>query len=209
MMLGSFYGKMWDLERWALADLRQEDLAATSASFYIDTPQPAIKRPRAKTHSSCFGGQKMHLPQQNDMLHLGGGGMTNGTSGLLKCSEGTYHEKDLTNGVKSSVFANGSARANEVFVATPPDLVDAVIAGWVILAHRYQRDAFHNFTIGLEGSGETRTHTVSASELDLLRIQTVTDLLNSVRSVKPADILSRANIEPAIILNDGTTDEVR
>jgi hypothetical protein len=208
VMLGSFYEKTRDLERWALADLRQKDLAATSTYFDIDTPQPVVQRPRSKTHSSCFDRCRMHLPHQNDMLQLDSGGMTNGTSSLFH-----YHEKELTNGDTSSVLVDWDAlRANEVFVPIPPGLVDAVIAAWVVLVHRYQRDAFHSLTWGLEGVegfGETQSHTISASELDLLGIRTVTDLLNSVRRVRPENVRFETNTASVLILNDGTPEEVR
>jgi hypothetical protein len=129
----------------------------------------------------------------------------NGTPGTFKCQE-----KELTNGDKTSVVTiSDVSRVNEVLISIPPHLVDAVIAGWVLLVHRYQRDAFHSFTWGFKRSEEEFSHTISASDLDLLNIRTVADLLQAVQKVKPDGTPNENPTGSVFILNDGTANEVK
>lgn len=144
------------------------------------------------------------------MLDLGVGSMSNATSNLFKSHEKEIHEKLFTNGHKSGAFTNGDAvEVNEAIVTVPPNLADAMVAGWIALAHRYQRDAFHSFTLMFETSGEKQIHTISASDLEILNIQSLADLLKSARRVRPKVAIFEANPASVLILNDGTADEVR
>ncbi|KAF2793291.1 nonribosomal peptide synthetase-like protein [Melanomma pulvis-pyrius CBS 109.77] len=95
---------------------------------------------------------------------------------------------------------------NQVSIHILDTLVDSVIAGWILLVQRYQRDSFHNFTWGLADSGDSVVQTVATTELKLESVVTVADLLAVVRGVRSREIKVEGT-EPVLVLNDGTKDE--
>jgi hypothetical protein len=196
-MLGSFYEKAWDFER-----------QTTRHSYINSTPLFSQKTdpPPKQTVNKFF--TNMHLPNgSNEMLQLGGGGVGSKTLAIA--------QEVMKNGHEHNTNANGEdVGRNEILVSTPSgksrkEIVEAIIAGWILLVHRYQRDAFHNFTWGLEGAGNAGIQSIPATELNLLNNKTISDVLEVARSTKSNEIPIEQRGTPVLVFNDGTKDEVR
>jgi hypothetical protein len=209
-MLGSFYGRTWEFERWR-RDTCDSSNSPAHASSSLPTTRLDLKklRTRAKTYSGAENRKKMHAPQIERTLHLGGGGsaVTNGVSNLskeLQAESNGHAGKSLEESKRE--IERDMLKVNEVFVPVPPGLVEAVFAAWVLLVLRWQRDAFHGFSYGAEGE---EMGTVLASELKLAGLQTIADILDVVRRVmskqSPAQ---RVYLPGTLVFNDATNDEV-
>lgn len=146
----------------------------------------------------------MHL-STGDALSSGGSGGPPVRARTTECRENGVHGTHRKNGHCSEE----RVQLNEIVVSRNPGLVDAVVAAWILLVHRYQRDAFHHFTWGVEGTGEAEMHHVQAQHLDLHNIRTVEELLQVGQRVKSQDSVSRETEFSTLTFLDGTEDGVR
>lgn len=194
-MLGSFYEKAWDFERQAQAQ-----------RHFVTPPLFTSKTERTKKQRNSF--KRMHLPK-SEMLQLGGGG--GGSHYRSKSAESNGSVKHSVQHCMST--SDETACADEVSTTFPKDrcresIFESVIAGWILLVFRYQRDSFHNFTWGFEGCEKPRIQCIPTVELDLQIIRTISDLLAVVRKSITRDIVVDYATIPTLIFNDGTKEEV-
>ncbi|KAF2749753.1 nonribosomal peptide synthetase 6 [Sporormia fimetaria CBS 119925] len=110
------------------------------------------------------------------------------------------------NGIYTNEAKKERPRNNEVLIPVPPELLEAVLAGWVLMMQRYQRDTFHTFTWGLEESATNELQSVPAFDLKMSSITTIADLVDAVRRVRSKDILVQPT-DTTLTFNDGTKDE--
>jgi hypothetical protein len=151
----------------------------------------------------------MHLPNGIDNVHFGGrpeeqfNDKVPSTNDLVQAQNGTYTSPNIeTNG--------HDVDTNKVQISFPQHqsldaVLDTVLAGWVILAQRYQRDAFHSFTWGIKNAGSEKLQCIMAGELSLSNHSTVGDVIAKVKDLRLKDVsLDQATV----FLNDGTKEEV-
>lgn len=86
-------------------------------------------------------------------------------------------------------------------------LFETLLAGWILLAQRYQRDSFHRFTWGITIPGEKEAHIVEAEELKLPGLERVEGLLAQVRNSTVITLPKDLQLS-SLHFNDGTPDEV-
>jgi len=199
-MLGSFYDKAWDLDHSA---------HESSHSFIASHPTDKLQD---------VGHSAEHLSVRKKM-HLPNGDHTSQFSGISEL----HPEKNVQNhGVlkpeRETIMANGptdgktqSSRPNEISVPIPQDreineVLDTVLVAWVVLIHRYERDAFCQFTWGIIDTPRNEMQCISAVDLDISSQKTIVGLRSKVESVRTASIAAHSN--SAILLNDGTNAEV-
>jgi hypothetical protein len=84
---------------------------------------------------------------------------------------------------------------------------DTLLASWILLVQRYQRDSFQRFTWGLDQPGQDHNQCIETEQLDLSKLETAEDLLAMVRNVVSKE--SSGLMESSgVFFNDGTPDEV-
>ena len=151
----------------------------------------------------------MHLPNGVGNVRFGGrpeeqlNGKVSSINDLGQAQNSTYTSRDInTNG--------HDVDTNKVQISFPPNqsldaVLDIVLAGWVVLAQRYQRDAFHSFTWGIKGAGSEQSQCMMAVELGLSNENAVSDLIAKVKDLRRKDVsLDQATL----FVNDGTKEEV-
>ncbi|KAF2689882.1 nonribosomal peptide synthetase 6 [Lentithecium fluviatile CBS 122367] len=84
-------------------------------------------------------------------------------------------------------------------------VLDAVLASWILLVQRYQRDSFHRCTWGVEKAGEEGVQCIEAEQLQLSKLETGADLLAKIRGVGSKEMGSSQ--ESPLFFNDDTIDE--
>lgn len=144
----------------------------------------------------------MHLAQfETAPLPIGGG--VNGVAKMPVQSNG--FAKSLEESRRE--VERDMLQVNEVFIPVPPGLVETIMAAWILLVQRYQRDAFQSFSWGAEGA---ELQTISAAQLELERVETVADLLVAVRRAMSKDVTCQHDdASPCVLVfNDGPKDEV-
>jgi hypothetical protein len=151
----------------------------------------------------------MHLPNDIDNVRFGGRPEDQLNDGVSSIND-LGQAKNSTH-TSRNIETNGHhVDTNKVQISFPKDqsldaILDIVLAGWVILAQRYQRDAFHSFTWGIKGAGSEKAQSIMAAELSLSNQNTVGDLVAKTKDLRLKDVsLDQATI----FLNDGTKEEV-
>ncbi|KAF2635407.1 nonribosomal peptide synthetase 6 [Massarina eburnea CBS 473.64] len=119
-----------------------------------------------------------------------------------------------TNGVGKVSFANGTGEVvngngevkidNVVEIPVLEPLLDTVLASWVLLVQRYQRDSFNCFTWGVKALA---SQCIAAPELDLSKLSTAADLLGKMRSLRTREISQSVAEAPVLYFNDGSNEE--
>jgi hypothetical protein len=151
----------------------------------------------------------MHLPNGIDNAHFGGRPEDQLNDEVFSINDvGQTKNSTYTN---RSIETNGQhGDTNKVQISFPKDqsldaILDIILAGWVVLAQRYQRDAFHSFTWGIKGAGSEKAQSIMSAELSLSNQTTVGDLVAKTKDLRLKDVsLDQATI----FLNDGTKEEV-
>lgn len=201
-MLGTFYEKVWDLNRQTQSDLHR----STSTAVRGEQHRQKSKR----RHSSLQN--KMHLSNGDSIVRFSSRQeeptevkvLDNGTVEV----QGDGHTQDSTEHTQT----NGNVpAANEVQIAIPQtsdvgDVLDTMLTAWSILIQRYQRETFHQFTWGVKDAGDEQIQCVSISDVDLQNQKLVVDLKSKISASRSSTI---PNDQPVLFLNDGTKDEVR
>lgn len=193
-MLGSFYEKAWDFERQA------------QAQRYIETLPLFTRKTNLPKKHKVFPGN-MHLPH-SEVLQLGSGSSHSAKKQLER------NGVKVKPSVQESTNSSGDTfESNQITASIPAELereavVEAIVAGWVLLVHRYQRDAFHNFTWSLEGAGNSGVQTIPSSQLELQNIFTIADLLKVAQKLRVNGVQNEQGSAPVFIFNDGTQEEV-
>ncbi|KAF2130328.1 nonribosomal peptide synthetase 6 [Dothidotthia symphoricarpi CBS 119687] len=129
-------------------------------------------------------------------------------------------EKVYSNGTldtqQNGTYSNGCAPtnrhvsdSNEVDIYVPKDLpqdsiLDTVLAAWIVLIQRYQRDVFHQFTWGAKDAEKDKIQCISAGDLDSPSHETCDSLTTKLRNLRLRNI---SGDETTIFLNDGTSEE--
>jgi hypothetical protein len=103
-------------------------------------------------------------------------------------------------------------KPNEVSVPIPqdlgiPEVLDAVLVAWVLLLHRYERDAFHQFTWGIKETPKDQMQCISAVDLDLTNQNSIVNLRHKIENIRTASIT--ADCTSTIFMKDGSSVEVR
>ena len=116
-----------------------------------------------------------------------------------------------TNGTASHSPRDNSTLSSTVLensISIPvPDPLDFIVAGWILLIQRYQRETFHQFTWGAKDAGDDNIQNISVGDLLLQNVTTVAELLEMVNKIRAKEIsIERGNGE--VFLNDGSKDEV-
>ncbi|KAF2874354.1 nonribosomal peptide synthetase 6 [Massariosphaeria phaeospora] len=125
-------------------------------------------------------------------------------------ANGHTHSTSVKN---STSHTNGlEENGNEVFVLFNGDqaletLLGSVVAGWILLVYRYQRDSFHQITWGLKETEEANTRSISAGDLDLSNFTTVGNLLDKIQDLRARDISLDQFKNTVLFFNDGTPEE--
>jgi len=220
--LGSFYGKTWESERRALTTSeRTPSSSVFDFAFGVETAPlslPAMRfdfkrlRERARTYS---GSSKDRKTPQVETLQVGlekpvaNGkpyGVQNGTPDVKPQQSPQSNGLSIESLEKSrEELERDMLHVNEVVVPVPPGLVEAVVAAWTLLMHRYQRDAFHSFSWGVSGEELRR---VEATQLSLEGLTTVADLLELVQRITH-EAPASASGGRTLKFVDGSNDEVR
>jgi len=86
-------------------------------------------------------------------------------------------------------------------------VLHTLLASWILLVQRYQRDSFHRFTWGLGQSGQDFTQCIESELLDASKPERADELLAMVQSAISKEA-PRTTSSSVVYFNDGTTDEV-
>ena len=197
-MVGSFYGKVWDLHLRAKQDYRYLH-TSTSENSRVDRPG---KR-RSASHSG-----KMHLPHGERTVRFGG--VPDEHVKQVQNSGEPQSRERTANGDETAHVNGQVARPNEIRIPLPKDsspdtVLDTVLAAWAILVERYQRDVFSQFTWGLKDGSNENVQCVTVSSLDWPGHKTASSLKTKIQEQR----LNNLSLEQAtIFLNDSTTEEV-
>jgi hypothetical protein len=147
---------------------------------------------------------KMHLRKSVETICSGGRSdfdTKNDTNGTSKSSTQNYTN---TNGItKYQIRAEIPLEEQELDV-----LVDVVLGSWIMLAQRFRWDSRHHCTWETKHAGEEIVQYIEAEHLDLLKLETVDELLAKVRTARSKEISVSLNEPPILFLKDGTMDEV-
>ena len=186
-MLGSFYEKAWDFERQA------------QAQRHIDTPSSPEFSPSKRRRRSSSA--RIHLPK-DEFLQLG-----NGRAPPV----GSVNSKK--SGPVMEDLAESSTDANEVLFRTNNEqggevIIEAIVASWLLLLYRYQRDTFQRFSWGVGDSEGVRLECVPIAQTDFAKVCTLADLIAAVRRTGAVEAIARNSNTHRLILNDGSSDEV-
>ncbi|KAF2729233.1 nonribosomal peptide synthetase 6 [Polyplosphaeria fusca] len=107
---------------------------------------------------------------------------------------------------------NGISRnLNETYISTPgghkaEDTFVKIIAGWVLLLKRYQRDAFHQFS--WKHQEATKWNFQSTSKFDLDNAHRLEDIVDAVRRAQLGEVFdNELSPSASLFLNDGSTEE--
>jgi hypothetical protein len=151
----------------------------------------------------------MHLPNGIDNVRFGGRPEDQLNDEVSSIND-VGQIKNSTH-TSRSIETNGRhVDTNKVQISFPEGqsldaILDIVLAGWVILAQRYQRDAFHSFTWGIKGAGSEKAQSIMSTELGLANQNTVSGLVAKIKDLRLKDVsLDQATV----FLNDGTKEEV-
>lgn len=153
----------------------------------------------------------MHLPSGDKTLHLGGvSGMSDmgiHSNGIPKPQQNGSHTND-SNGTNGH-----SSHVNELQIPRPrgeglSETLDSILTAWTILIHRYQHDAFQQFTWGIKaGEKDEQTQCIQTADFDLPNQKAADSLKARLSTTRTADLaLAQAS---TFFLNDGTSAEVR
>jgi hypothetical protein len=192
--------KAWDLDRFALEDLR---------CFHAALRPKGITEQTNRRRSPCSTLRKMHLPSGERPIHLS------------SVAEQTVEQIMPGNGVSKPQETNlymqrpdqdkgRTPKLNEAHIPLPKnwtadDVLDTVLTAWTILIVRYQRDTFYQFTWGIRDASKDSAQCISAPELDLSN-QTAKSLKAKVGSLRTKEYA--INEDSLLFLNDGTSAEV-
>jgi hypothetical protein len=152
----------------------------------------------------------MHLPSGDKTLHLGG------ISGM---SDMGIHSNSISKPQQNGSHTNGSngtnghsSHVNELQIPRPrgeelSGTLDTILTAWTILIHRYQRDAFQQFTWGIKaGEKDGKAQCIQTADFDLPSQKTADTLKAKLGSTRTADLaLAQGS---TLFLNDGTSSEV-
>jgi len=198
-MVGSFYGKVWDLHLRAKQDYRYLHTTSTSENSRVDR----LGKRRSASHSG-----KMHLPNGERTVRFG---VLPDEHVEKVQNSGEPQSRECTANGDETAHANGqAAKPNEIRIPVPkgssPDTVlNTVLAAWAILVERYQRDVFSHFTWGIKDGGKDNAQCVAVSSLDWPGHKTTSSLETKIQEQR----LNNLSLDQgAIFLNDGTTEEV-
>lgn len=84
-------------------------------------------------------------------------------------------------------------------------LLDYLLASWILLVQRFQRDSFRKCSWGIRGAGDEQLQSISAGQLQLTDPATTTRLLQRLQNIRFKEDLP-SNL--AVFFNDGTATEV-
>ncbi|KAH3958337.1 hypothetical protein HBH70_187070 [Parastagonospora nodorum] len=151
----------------------------------------------------------MHLPSGDKTLHLGG---VSGMSDMGIHSNGISKPQQNGSHTNGSNGTNGhSSQVNELQIPRPrgeelSGTLDTILTAWTILIHRYQRDAFQQFTWGIKaGEKDGKAQCIQTADFDLPSQKTADSLKAKLGSTRTADLaLAQGS---TLFLNDGTSSE--
>lgn len=87
-------------------------------------------------------------------------------------------------------------------------VLDTLLASWVLLVQRYQRDAFNCITWGVKDANDQGFQTIFSEELDLEESTAVADFRQKVANTKKSGVSGRVNESSELVFIDGSKDEV-
>lgn len=189
-MLGSFYEKAWDLDR------------------QLHTDPDSLTYPFSKKASQARKGfrlrPKMHLRKSDETMRCGG---------AVGVDETRY-----TNGSSTALHEHKTERpdstedVNEVVLSVPYGLdldavSDCILASWILLVLRYQREPFQLFN-WRNGLTTEDFQSIETGPLDLPEFCTGAELLDKMRGTRSTNVILVCDSSSTIILRDGTKDEV-
>lgn len=185
-MLGAFYEKAWDLGRRVDANIQ-----GTSGS------------PKARKRKQYSNDQKMHLRQTDETVQYTGavgGGTRSSTNGHGKnqTARGSNPQHNVKWASEADISLSEEQSVDAVF--------DAILATWVLLLYRYNRDSLDQFS--WSNKDQNDFHPVSLRGLYFPGLHDVSDLLKATQNLRFKDASSDKQSSLHLLLRDGIDDEV-
>jgi hypothetical protein len=198
-MLGSFYEKAWAFGKEASAQRFRGIRPAIST--YEDPRHPS----NIEKNDSGLKIVPMHLKRPDTMLL--GDSVMNGRKEYRKSKNVTAPN------TQSSGPHDISARPDEISLPIPlgrntRETSDIVVASWIILAYRYQRDTFDGVSWRYQQEVSSIRQRISALEVDLPNLKSTADIINRVRDATSGINKSSDILPAATILSDAWSDNV-
>lgn len=141
----------------------------------------------------------MHLRKSDEMLRSG-----LPLDAVTKNGEREQSSRDVAS---NNVAASSCDKMEIPIKEQELDMVlDTLLASWILLVQRYQRDAFHRFTWGMAQSGQD-VQCIESERLELSKLETADELLPVVRDAISKETSGLKELS-GIFFNDGSADEV-